>query len=182
MRRNRDTVEPLVGWNNINVHPLGQECLGRYSIVDNGAASTVWTANLLIFIPLLLIEPLLVSQFFWFNGATAADNTDVGIYSFDGATKFGSTGSTLNSGTNTLQVANVTDFWIPANTRMWLALGSDSATHTYILANPVVAVLDLIGVTQQAAGWSSGLPSTITPAVPTVAKLPLFGFSGKSTV
>lgn len=182
IRRTRDIPQQPVGHNNVNVHIFGPECLGQYAITDNGAASTAWTANLLTFIPLLLNEPLLVSQFFWFNGSTAADNTDVGIYSFDGATKYGSTGSTANSGTNTLQVADVTDFRIPANKWLWLALGCDSSTHTFIVANPVVAILDLIGTTQQAAGWSSGLPSTITPATPTVVKLPLFGFSGKSVV
>ena len=170
------------GHNNVSVHPLSQECLSRDAIIDTGVASTVWTANLLVFVPLLLIEPLTVSQFFWFNGATSQDNTDVGIYSLDGATKFGSTGSTANSGTSTLQVVDVTNFVIPANKRLWLVLGCDSSTHTFLLANPVVAALDLVGVTQQASGWSSGLPSTITPAIPTVAKLPLFGFTGKATV
>jgi len=182
IRRTRDIPQPLIGWNNVNVHLWGPECLSRNSIIDNGLASTVWTANLLIFIPLLLIEPLLVSQFFWINGATAQDNTDVGIYSFDGQTKFGSTGSTLNSGTSALQVADVTDFRLPSNVRLWMALGCDSSTHTFLLANPVVGAQDLAGITQQAAGWSSGLPATITPAIPTVAKVPMFGFSGRSVV
>lgn len=182
MRRTRHIPQPLTGWNNVSVHLFGPECLSRNSIVDNGLASAAWTANLLIFIPLLLVEPLLVSQFFWVNGATAQDNTDVGIYSFDGQTKFGSTGSTLNSGTSTLQVADVADFRLPSNVRLWMALGSDSSTHTYFLGNPVVAALDIVGVAQQASGWSSGLPATITPAIPTVAKMPLFGFSGRSTV
>lgn len=180
IRRTRDIPQSVIGWNNISVNCYGPECLGGNAVIDRDVASAVWTANLLIFIPLLLVEPLLVAQFYWVNGATAQDNTDVGIYSFDGATKFGSTGSTLNVGTNTLQTVNVTDFWIPANVRMWLALGCDSSTHTFYLANPVVAALDIAGVTQQASGWSSGLPSSITPAIPTVAKMPEFGFTGRS--
>lgn len=169
---------------NITVHPFGPECLGQEIAAINNVTlgSAAWTANLLIFIPLMIAEPLTVSQFWWMNGATVNGNTDVGIYSEDGQTKFGSSGSTVNSGTSQIQVVNVGDFVLPANSRLWLALGSDSATQTYSRINPIVGALDLIGVKQQAAGWSSGLPGTITIATPTVAIIPNFGFTGKGTI
>jgi hypothetical protein len=168
---------------NISVHPFSPECLGRdWLAISVGLGSAVWTANLLIFIPLLLAQPTLVAQFWWMNGAAVNGNTDVGVYTEDGQTKLGGTGSTLNSGTSQIQVVDVADFRLAADTRYWLALGSDSGTQAYSRNNLIVGGLDYIGVKQQAAGWSSGLPTTVTPAAPTVAILPNFGFTGKATI
>lgn len=167
----------------VTVNVVSPECLGGdIEAIDNGFASSVWSANLLIFIPLITAEALLVSQFFWRNGTVAAGNTDVGVYNLDGTVKLGSSGSTANAGTSAIQLANVADFYLPANRQMWLALGCDDGTHTYLNATLIVSGFDLIGVKQQAAGWSSGLPSTIAPVAPTVAKMPLFGFTGKSVL
>lgn len=159
------------------------ECNGfELMYLDSGSASTVWTQNMLVFIPLITTTPLLVSQFYWLNGATVDGNSDAGIYTEDGATKLISTGSTLNAGTSAIQAANVSDTLLPANRRLWLALGCDSATHTYNLANPVISALDFIGNKEQLSGWSSGLPTTIAPATPTIAKLPIFGFTGAAAI
>lgn len=172
--------------NNRSIHFLSPECLQQeYAALDTALASAVWTANLLIFIPLLLVEPTVVSQFFWINGATVAGNTDVGIYSEDGQTKFGSSGSTLNVGASVIQIVDVTNFVIPANVRMWLALGSDSGgagNQAYLRANLIVGGMDFIGIKQQASGWSSGLPATVTVATPTVAVTPFFGFTSASVI
>lgn len=159
------------------------ECLGK-DLLGIGPAPSggAWSANLLEFVPLILSEPLVVSQFFWMNGGTVNGDTDVGIYSFDGQTKFGSSGPTLNSGTNQIQVVDVTNFQLPANVRLWLAIGSDSGTQTYNRSQLSLSGLTFIGITQQAAGWSSGLPATITPATPTVNNVPNFGFTGASVI
>lgn len=176
------TVPPydrLVSQKTINA--LGLECLeSDIACGDLGLASAAYTANLLIFIPLIVTHATLVSQFYWINGATVdgASSTDIGIYTEDGATKLGSTTPTTNSGTSQIQVVNVTDFYIPANRRMWLAFGCDSSTQTYWRGNPVVGFMDVIGMKQQAAGWSSGLPSSITLGIPTVAYFPYCGFTG----
>lgn len=170
--------------NNTSVHILSPETIGPELLATDTLLSTgtAWTANLLIFIPLIIQEPLIASQFFWYNGATVNGNTDVGIYTFDGQTKLGSTGSTVNAGASQIQVVDVTNFTLPPNVKLWLALGSDSATHTFIAANLAAIPQDSIGITQQGSGWSSGLPTTITPAVPAVAKLPMFGFTGASVI
>lgn len=170
-------------FNNVTVNVTSEDCLGGdIEGIDTGFASSVWTANLLVFVPLITCGPVLVNRFFWMNGAAVDSNTDVGIYDLDGTVKLGSTGSTVNSGTNTLQIVDVADFYLPPGRHLWLALGSDSSVQTYFNTNLVVAGLDFVCVKQQAAGWSSGLPSSITPAIPTAAKMPLFGFSGSSVV
>lgn len=167
----------LVSQKTISV--ASSECIGPDIVTgDVGVASAAYTANLLSIIPLVVTNPTVVSQFYWINGGTVNGSTDVGIYTEDGATKLGSTGSTANSGTSQIQVVDITNFNIPANRRLWLVLGSDSGTQTYKAGNTVAGFLSLIGVKQQASGWSSGLPSSLTFAAPSVAYLPYFGFTG----
>lgn len=167
----------------VTVLMIGAECLGLDMLaIDTATAGIAWTANLLCAVPLITAEPLLVTNFFWYNTATVNGNTDVGIYSADGATKLGSTGSTPNAGANQGQFVNSTDFTLPGNSRLWLVIGSDSATHTYAAANLVIAGLEFVGVQQQASGWSSGLPTSLTLAAPSQAKLPIFGFTGASVI
>jgi hypothetical protein len=128
----------------------------------------------------VLTHATLVSQFWWVNGATVdgSSSTDIGIYTEDLATKLGSSTPTTNSGTSQIQVVNVTDFLIPPNRRLWLAFGCNSSTQTYDRINPIAGLMDLIGIKQQASGWSSGLPASITAAAPTVAYVPYCGFTG----
>lgn len=169
--------------NNTTIHPYDEACVGPEIIgLDNGIATGVWTANLLAFIPLILREPLLVAQFFWHNGIAVDGNTDVGIYNESGGAKLGSSGSTLNAGTSALQIVDVTNFYIPANVRLWLALGCDSSVQQFFRSVAPVVDQDYIGIKQQASGWSSGLPTSATLAIPTIAVLPTFGFTGKSVV
>ncbi len=169
--------------NNVTINTLSPECIGPEMMgLDDGLASAVWTANRLIFLPLVTVQPVLVAQFFWINGSAVSGNTDVGIYDFAGTTKLGSSGSIANSGTTTLQTVDVADFTLPAHARFWLALGCDNATQAYWRANLVAQGLSLIGVKEQLSGWSSGLPSSIALGTPTVAVLPMFGFTGRSVI
>jgi hypothetical protein len=173
-------LPPVTSFQNaLTINTSSYECLGvDLACLISGFSSGVWTANLAIYVPFIVLRTMLVSQFFWFNGAAVDLNTDVGIYSEDGATKLGSTGSTGNSGTSQIQVVNVTDFILAANRRYWLALSSDSSTQTYWRNATATRVQDYIGTKQQAAAWSSGLPTSATFAAPSVAALPLFGLTG----
>jgi hypothetical protein len=178
--------DPLPRINIQSFNSLGFECAGGnlYALNAPSFASGAWTANRLIMAPLLVPRPTLVSQFYWVNGATvdAAGHVDVGVYSLDGQTKFGSAGSTTPTGTNAIQTVDVTNFYLPGNTWLWLTLGCDSATQTFFKTVPAVTLMDFAGVKEQLSGWSGGLPATVTPATPTVAVLPLFGFTGASVI
>lgn len=185
MRRNRNARPPYTRLlSEVNIYTLSQACVGAAALaIDNTTkASGVWTANRLIFLPFFTLQDVLVSQFFWTNGGTVNGNTDVGIYSEDGQTKIGSSGSTANAGTSVNQAVNVTDFFLAANHRYWLALGSDSGTQTYLRSTLVVTGMEYIGIKEQLSGWSSGLPATITPATSTVAVYPMFGFVGTAVL
>lgn len=162
----------------VTVNVLSQECVGpELRPAYAGFTSAAWTQNRVIAIPLVVQRPYQVKQFFWYNGATVNGNTDVAIYNEGAMAKVGNgTGSTANSGTSVIQVVDVADFVLAANTRYWLALSSDSATQTYQRMNPSAVLMDWISIREQLSGWSSGLPASLTLAVPTVAYLPFFGF------
>lgn len=168
-------------FNQVTVCTASDECLGIDTLtLSTNATGAAWTANLCVYVPLITSNQLVVSHFFWVNGATVNGNTDVGIYSADGTTKLVSTGATANAGTNVAQSVDVTNVTLAANSRFWLALGSDSGTQTYFLDPPSTLMLEFMGVRQQASGYSSGLPSSASLDAPSVAVVPLFGFSGAS--
>ncbi len=167
----------------VTINILSPECLGpELQFITEDLASGAFTANLAVYVPLLLARPVIVSQFFWRNGTVVGGNTDVGIYNADGSTKLTSTGSTANSGTSAIQVVDISNVTLPANARLWLALSSDSGTQTYFRNTASVSAQDFAGVKQQASAWSSGLPTTATFAAPTVAHLPWFGFTGSAVI
>lgn len=175
----RPQSRPLIQTINIvSAEALGQDMLS----VTTTFASAAWTANLLVYVPFILAAPLIVSQFFWRNGSAVAGSVDVGIYTENGSLKLGSSGATGASGTGVIQVVDVTDFYVPSNTRLWLALGCDDAGQAFGARTLAVAGLDYLGVKQQAAGWSSGLPTTATFAAPSVAIVPLYGFTGGAVI
>lgn len=177
---------PLARIDTQSFNSLGFEGAGAnlYTLNSPSFGSAVWTANRLVMIPLVVPRQTLVSQFYWVNGATVdgAGHVDIGIYSTDGQIKFGSAGSTTPSGTNALQAVDITNFYIPGNTWLWLTLGSDSATQTFFRTVPTALLQEFTGIKEQLSGWSSGLPATVTLAVPTVAVVPLFGFTGASVI
>lgn len=165
----------------ICINVLSDICAGPELMgIDDGLGSGVWTANRLFFSPLIVATPLLVSQFFWFNGTVVSGETDVGIYNEAGTVKLGSSGPTTNAGVSQIQVVDVANFFLPANSRLWLALGCDNATQTFWRGNPSKVALQYAGCTEQLSGWSTGLPTPIVPAAPTVAVFPYFGFTGRA--
>ena len=176
----QEVLPPVTSFRNAEtINVLSHECLGLDMLyVASAFGSAVWTANLATYIPLFTMQPILVSQFFWFNGTAVNGNSDVGIYSQDGATKVSSTGSTANSGTSQIQVVNVSDVLLAANQRYWLALASDSGTQTFWRSTATARAQDYCAVKQQTSAWSSGLPASATFATPSVAVLPFFGFTG----
>lgn len=155
--------------------------LAELSGVDTGFASTTYTANLVVYVPFIIRASTVVTMFGWGNGGAVGGNTDVGVYNEAGTVKLGSTGATLNAGVSNLQTVDSADFTLAAG-RYWMALGCDSAVQTFDRANPDLRLLDGMGVKQQAAGYSGGLPATATFNTPTVGILPVFGFSTRTAL
>lgn len=138
---------------------LGLELLG---LGTRSLADVASGQNALIHHPLVLGAPFVVSQFFWVNGATVNGNTYMGVYSEDGSALLATTGTILNAGSGALQVADITNVTLPPNRRLWLSIGTDSASQQFGRFTLTAPVADYIGIKTMAAGISGG--AMVTPA------------------
>lgn len=156
----------LLARRTINIFSL--EMLG-YELMAMGQPtmnSTTTTADSVFHHPLLLSSPFTISQFFWVNGTAVNGTTDIGIYTDDGQRLLVSTGATSNVGTSAIQLVDITDFTLPPNRRLWLTLGTSSATQQYTRMVLTAPAADYAGIKTMASALSGGaLPATVTFAV-----------------
>lgn len=145
-----------------------------------GAAPTsgtvVGTAADGIFIPFILTRTFFLRQFWWYNGATAAGNIDMGVYrvaDFVDNADLGlaapvgqaSTGAVAQSGVNSLQFAVVSASAGVLNTiplqpgKYWMAISFSNAAATLMRTVPTDQVLASIPALEQVTVHP--LPATI---------------------
>lgn len=135
-------------------------------------ASAGWiAANRLLAYPRRVSTPTLVMKLWIYNGATASGNLDLGIYDARGRLLV-SSGSTAQSGTNILQVLDITDTQLGVGD-FYVAAVMNGTTGTC-----------MVGAWGHAAqGYMQGLvrvetafplPATVT-FLTAAASLPLFG-------
>lgn len=121
------------------------------------------TANLAIFVPFRLSGPYLVKKILWANGATAAGNIDVGVYSIGGARIF-TTGSVAQSGTSAQQSSSATGggISIPGPGNFFLAVAKDDISGSLLgcFTNTTASFARLFGVYQATSAFP--LPDTVT--------------------
>jgi hypothetical protein len=147
--------------------------------VPTSPASGTWaTADLAIFHPIRLAMPVVVSQFWVVNGATVADNFDIGVYSLDG-TLIASTGSTVQAGTNAVQSVDVADFTIGPG-GFYLAIVFHDITSTTFGSAPNLATSKMLGMAQMAAAFP--LPAVATLATTVSYRVPIYGMSTRVTI
>ena len=145
--------------------------------------SQTWTANLAIFVPVRLSQPRTYVKAWWVNGAAAAGNVDVGIYTLSGTTLSRVVASTAEAqGTiSTLQVAATFTTTTIGPGLYYLALSGTSSTGTFWRAS-----LQGTQLTRAAgvftASTSSPLPSSATAAATAVSIIPVFGFSEQAAI
>lgn len=139
---------------------------------DNLAAytSSAWSsaggaANRALFYPLYFSDPCVIRKLWWFNGSTATGNVDIGLYTssaFMPATRVASGGGTAQTGTNTIQAVDITDYEVAPETLMFLALVADSGSSTFAnQGNLTGQLFRPCGYAQQSSAYP--LPSTATP-------------------
>lgn len=145
------------------INVLSDEMLGiELGATGAGIISTTAGANGIILIPMALSAPFVINQFFWVNGSTVNGNSYIGVYSEAGSLLV-SSGAVVNSGASVRQAVDITDFRLAAPRRYWLALGTDSASHTFTRFTTSAPLSDYLGVKSMAAGISGGaLVSTVT--------------------
>lgn len=172
-------MNAVARWPANTIHPWSRESLGPVFAGSAEAsisspASTVYpAANLAIYTPFSVDRPVIVTQLFAYNGASVANNIDVGIYT-EGGTRLISAGSTAQAGTNTLQLFNIADYTLAAGAYyMAVALSRDAGTETLFARAVSVILQQCFGVAQQASAFP--LPATATFASVTNAYFPLIG-------
>ena len=148
--------------------------------------SSTWPlADLVLYIPFVIPSPCLVVYMWTHNGATAAGNTDIGIYDTNSSglpgAKLASIGVTAQSGTNAIQTFNITDVALMPG-RYWLALKNTLSTSTFFRFATSVAINKGFGILEETTGAGAALPATATPVTTTRTIIPVCGLSLKTTI
>jgi hypothetical protein len=129
-----------------------------------------------LYLPVLLEQPMQVTEVWWFNGATVAGNVDCGLYT-DNGIRLGNGGTTVQAGTSTIQSVS-TNFLAPRGVA-YIALVGSVGTQTFY------ALSDYGHADWLACGMLQGTAVLPLPATATFASndpagyLPAFGFTGR---
>jgi hypothetical protein len=167
----------------ITINPWSYQSLGPALFamtLGTPASQNFVTANLAVFIPFWVPEPVVITKMGWGNGAAVAGNIDVGIYS-EAGTRLVSSGTTAQSGTTVMQIVNVTDTTLPRG-RYYLAMASDTSgiTQKVYAVLPAAGIPQSLGLLQMAAAFA--LPANATYAKYASAFIPMVVAQGYRTV
>lgn len=162
----RVSVSSLGRWS-----PMVATLAGR---AIQGGSISFSVANRAYYHPIYLPFGCIVTQLWWINGTTGGGNVDCGVYSRAGD-RLVSTGSTAQSGTNALQIVNVTDTILDIGW-YYLAVACDSGSATaFGGAQILTGHNSVLGMAQEASAFP--LPATATFAAPSTARLFMVGFT-----
>jgi hypothetical protein len=167
----------------VMITPWSYQSLGDVLVAMSQGSPTSQnfvTANLAVFVPFSVPEPVMITKMFWGNGTAVAGNLDAGIYD-EAGTRLVSTGTTAQAGVSSVQVANVTDT-VLARGVYYLAFASDTSgiTQKVLAALPAAGIPQSLGLLQMATAFV--LPSSVTYAKYASAFVPLVGCQGYRTV
>jgi hypothetical protein len=144
------------------------------------ASAAIGTANLAIYVPFVIESEATFVKAFWLNGATAAGNVDVALYSNEGSKIVGLATPVAQGTINVLQEADITDTTVGPG-RYYIALSTSLSTATFFAKAPtVVGALASFGYAQQTSAHA--LPATATMALSTTQFIPMFGLARRLQV
>lgn len=153
--------------------PFGDSMLGQ-RLTPPTTAGTWPVANRAIFMPIIIERPMTIYQLAAFNGVVAG-NVDCGLYSYPGsglsATRMASAGTTAMSGTETVQVFDITDQNITAGIYFLAFVCSTITTATFRRSTPALPAAQIGGVLQQNLAETK-LPETATLSRPESSYVP----------
>lgn len=153
------------------ISPGHIESLGTNVAPSNATSSATWPAgNLAIYVPFTVWEPFTVTHLAWVNGAAVSGNVDMGIYD-EAGTRLTSTGATAQSGTNAIQIVDITDITLGPGL-YYMAMSLSSAVGTIWRNAPAVYLSIMSGVYEQASAHP--LPANATFAAPAQTYIPAF--------
>jgi hypothetical protein len=135
-------------------------------------SSSLGTASLALFIPVIVPRQVTVSGFGWNNGSTVSGNVDVGLYDFFG-NRLASAGSTAQTGTSAFQGVTLGTSVTIGPDVYYLAIVQDNTTGQFLrVAASASPLLRVTGCQQMAAAFP--LPSVATFAACTMTVIPGF--------
>lgn len=137
------------------------------------ATAGAWpSANLAIYVPVIVRHRVVVKKLWYSNENTATGNYDIGLYDA-GGTALLRKGSTAKTTTGGVIAWDCTDTTIGPGF-YFLALASDSSTDTFTRYSTAVFYTQALGVYSEASGFA--LPASATFAVSaTLAYVPVVG-------
>jgi hypothetical protein len=136
------------------------------------------SANLAIYIPMAIDRPEVITALWVYNGSVNG-NIDIGVYDED-YNRLVSTGAVAQSGANTIQSVDITDYAIaPGLYYMGLSLSSGTG-QVFRSAAVSLPYVRAFGVTQEASAHP--LPATATFAALANHYVPVFGMAFRSPV
>ena len=172
-------LPPVISGQVVTIHTLSFLSLGCSTFNATVSSATWPVANKAYYIPFRLPVPIVVNQLFFFNGATASGNIDVGIYDQAG-TRLTSAGSTAQSGTNALQAFDITDIQLGPGWFYLAGAASATATTVFRFGMGVVERCKLLGVLNQTSALA--LPAVATFAIASEVNIPIVGLAGRVTL
>jgi hypothetical protein len=145
------------------------------AIAGLSPASGAWPAvSYIAYVPFWIPFSYPIRRLWWVNGSTAGGNTDVGIYSVDGARML-STGSTAGSGNGIPQYVAMDMLLAPGS--YYFAMTHDTTTVNQINRSTALTVIQqrMIGHLGQAS--TIPLPATATFAASSQIVYPICGMT-----
>lgn len=159
--------------NNRVIHPWSLESLGvpLTSFAWSTTASGAMAVNLGIFVPFSVAATKEFDGGFWYRGATAGGNNDIGIYTLDGK-RLASTGAVS---TGAVTSVNTAPFTTPVRLGPGVYLMAYSASTASLNFRVSIGAPGLasIGILNNAAAHP--LPATVVLSWATNGILPVFG-------
>lgn len=146
------------------------------------ASSAVWVANLAMFFPVRLTRARTYTKAFWLNGATAAGNVDVGIYTISGttATRIAVSTAVAQAGVSDIQIAATFPTTTIGPGLYYLAISASLSTTTFWRTGPSFTSLRTFGCFQASTAHPLATPQTVV--APTNSFCPVFGFAELATI
>lgn len=152
----------------------------QHSTASTGVPTAFsWTANVAVYIPLLLPWSYSVKRAFWYHGSTISGHVDIGLYSKTGALIW-SSGSTNNTGSSSQpQYVTVSPDLLLQPGKYWMAFSHDATTNQALGATTAANTGRLSGLYQQATAHP--LPAAATFAAYAGVGLPLIGITNTAS-
>lgn len=166
-----------------HINSLNRWCGGAtgHSTASPGMPSTqAWTANVAVYIPMMLPWPFQVQRMFWCHGSAVSGHSDIGIYTAGGALVW-SAGSTVNAGTaSSLQYVAVSpDIMLQPGQTYYMAYANDGTTNQYLGSATGASTGRMAGLMQQATALP--LPPAATFAQYAGVGYPLIGITSTAS-